>query len=147
MKLLGIEQEPEIISKCCSKDVRTYGIKLFENNTGVWCSGCGLPCTVKFKELKEKSPVDIIRLDQKWFQSKNLTFRDDGPINKGAKTRVYSVFSRFNNSLLGYVKWFPNWRQYCFFPLNSLFDKECLRQVAQFCDESTQVQKDRSKGS
>lgn len=87
--------------------------------------------------------VEIERVDLDLFRSKNLFFRDDGPVNKGAKTRQFSVFSRATSSLLGYVKWWANWRQYCFFPLNSLFNHECLRQVAQFCQEATTAHKSR----
>lgn len=87
--------------------------------------------------------VGIQRIDLDWFRSSNLDFRDDGPVNVGAKTRQFSVFSRRTRSLLGYVKWWANWRQYCFFPLNSLFDKNCLREVAQFCEEATQAHKAR----
>ena len=87
--------------------------------------------------------VEIERVDLDLFMSKNLVFRDNGPVNKGAKTRQFSVFSRANSSLLGYVKWWANWRQYCFFPLNSLFNYECLQQVAQFCKEATTAHKSR----
>ncbi len=87
--------------------------------------------------------IEIKRIDLDWFRSSHLDFRDDGPFKVGAKTRQFSVFSRANRSLLGYVKWWTQWRQYVFFPLNSLFDKNCLREVAQFCEEVTTVHKDR----
>ena len=86
---------------------------------------------------------EIERMDINWLRSAHLDFRDDGPVNKGAKTHVFSVFSRANHSLLGYVKWFGNWRKYCFYPLNSLFDGHCLRQIAQFCDEASAIHKAR----
>jgi hypothetical protein len=87
--------------------------------------------------------IEIKRIDPDWFQTSNLFFKDDGPVSKGAKTRRFSVLSRTTRSLLGYIKWFPNWRKYCFFPLNSLFDDKCLRQVAQFCEEATTIHKSR----
>jgi hypothetical protein len=87
--------------------------------------------------------IEIKRIDLDWFRSSRLDYRDDGPVSKGAKTRQFSVFSRANRSLLGYVKWWTNWRQYCFFPLNSLFNYDCLREIAQFCEEATRVHKDR----
>jgi hypothetical protein len=87
--------------------------------------------------------IEIKRIDPDWFQTSNLFFKDDGPVSKGAKTRRFSVLSRTTRSLLGYIKWYPNWRKYCFFPLNSLFDDKCLRQVAQFCEEATTTHKAR----
>src|SRR5208337_5028304 len=85
--------------------------------------------------------VEIKRIDKDLYQSSNLTFKDEGYINKGAKTRQYSVFNTFNRSLLGYVKWFAHWRKYCFFPLNSLFDDICLDQVSQFMKDRTSEHK------
>ena len=87
--------------------------------------------------------IEIKRIDLDWFRSSNLFFKDDGPVSKGAKTRQFSVYSRTTRSLLGYIKWFSNWRKYCFFPLNSLFDDKCLLQVAQFCIEATAAHKSR----
>jgi hypothetical protein len=81
--------------------------------------------------------IEVKRIDANYWKTGRLLFRDDGPVNKGAKTRRYSVFDGTSRSLLGYIKWFSNWRQYCFFPLNSLFNKDCLRQVALFCEEAT----------
>lgn len=79
----------------------------------------------------------IERLEIDWWKSSHLYFHDDGPVSKGAKTRQFSVLSSSNKSLLGYVKWFSHWRKYCFYPLNSLFDDQCLEEVAQFMWEAT----------
>jgi hypothetical protein len=87
--------------------------------------------------------VTIERIDLDLWKSSNLTFRDDGPVKPGAKTRVFSIFNSSNKSLLGYIKWFPNWRKYCFYPLNSLFDDKCLDQVSTFMKEATAAHKSR----
>ena len=87
--------------------------------------------------------VEIKRVDLDLFKSSHFTFRDDGPVSKAAKTRLFSVFNSSNRSLLGYVKWWGNWRKYCFFPLNSLFDDKCLEQIAVFCREATTAHKSR----
>ena len=85
----------------------------------------------------------IKRIDLDLWKGSWLTFKDDGPVSQGAKTRLFSVFSTSNRSLLGYIKWYVNWRKYCFFPLNSLFDDNCLREIADFCKEATTVHKSR----
>ena len=87
--------------------------------------------------------IEIKRIDLDLFRSSNLTFRDDGPLNPGAKTRQFSVFNTSNRALLGYVKWFAHWRKYCFYPLNSVFDNQCLEQVALFMKETTAAHKSR----
>ena len=87
--------------------------------------------------------IEIKRIDLDLFKSRNLTFRDDGLIHSGAKTRQFSVFNTSNRALLGYVKWFAFWRQYCFYPLNSVFDSQCLEQVALFMKETTAAHKSR----
>lgn len=39
---------------------------------------------------------------------------------------------------IGEVKWFGSWRKYCFFPRPStVFEKDCLRDIAAFCEEQT----------
>ena len=48
------------------------------------------------------------------------------------KTSVYICLSK-KNITLGYVRWNPSWRQYCFFPLgNTLFSKGCLEDINDF---------------
>lgn len=81
--------------------------------------------------------IEPLEDNSNWLQSSNLYFKDDGLIKPGAKTKQFSVYSRPKRELLGYIKWWANWRQYCFFPLNALFNKECLLQIAQFCEDIT----------
>lgn len=76
-------------------------------------------------------------IDDNWFKSDNMLFQDQGPVKAKAKTRVFATYSRHNKVLLGHIKWMPNWRQYTFFPLNSIFDKKCLRELADFCELKT----------
>jgi hypothetical protein len=58
--------------------------------------------------------------------SKYLRFdlvRDSG------KTTVWDVVSN-NGPALGQIKWYPQWRRYCFFPWNNmLFDNSCLKDI------------------
>jgi hypothetical protein len=80
----------------------------------------------------------LTKLDAKWTQGEWLNFKDEGPVSPGSKTNKFSVWDRQGGIVLGYVKWFVQWRQYCFFPLNAVFDKKCLREVADFCEQTTQ---------
>lgn len=77
------------------------------------------------------------RFDDKFVKGDYLNFTDKGIAVKNGTTRTHAVHSRYNQSLLGHVKWFAQWRQYVFFPLNCILNKDCLREAADFCDEVT----------
>ena len=39
---------------------------------------------------------------------------------------------------LGGIKWWGGWRKYCFFPEQAtIFEKDCLRDIADFCEAQT----------
>ncbi len=78
-----------------------------------------------------------------WQTGVNLNFLDEGKVSVGSKTQRFSVHSRHTNVLLGYVKWYVQWRQYVFFPLNAIFDKKCLREIADFCERMTVAERAR----
>jgi hypothetical protein len=43
---------------------------------------------------------------------------------------------------LGKIVWYGAWRKYCFFPLGeTVFDKACLRDIANFCEQQTETRK------
>ena len=45
---------------------------------------------------------------------------------KGKTTR-WEVRNKHNGALLGLVKWYPPWRQYCFYPnADAVFSHGCL---------------------
>ena len=60
----------------------------------------------------------------------------DKPVNR--KTNTWMVAPKFGTSNLGEIKFHPAWRRFCFFPFPArLFDKDCLRSVADFCEAKT----------
>lgn len=57
------------------------------------------------------------------------------------KTSVFDVFSKHDN-VLGEVKWFPQWRQYCFFPEDDcVFSKGCMNDITDFISQLTEDRK------
>jgi hypothetical protein len=47
---------------------------------------------------------------------------------------------------LGLVQWFSRWRQYTFVPHGgTVFEKDCLRTIADFCEEQTTKHRRRDK--
>lgn len=55
----------------------------------------------------------------------------------GHKTDRWIVNS--NGVALGLVRWFNQWRKYCFFPASdTVYEQVCLREIAAFCEQRTQ---------
>ncbi len=56
-------------------------------------------------------------------------------IDSKLKTNMYAIHNIKTGAVLGVIKWFGAWRQYCFFP-NSLtiFSKGCLNDIESFLD-------------
>lgn len=58
---------------------------------------------------------------------------------RGARTDVWHVWNLRNPpSHLGVVKWWTPWRRYCFFAeALTVFEQDCLRDLAQFVEQQT----------
>lgn len=77
------------------------------------------------------------QIDNMWVQGKYIFFHDEGLVSERAVTHVFSVADRMSKTRLGTVKWFMQWRKYCFFASDSVFDHNCLRDIADFCEMKT----------
>lgn len=54
-------------------------------------------------------------------------------IEKKPKTDVYAVNNKTSGDMLGIIKWYPAWRQYCFFPSEeTLYERKCLKDINNF---------------
>lgn len=54
------------------------------------------------------------------------------------KTSIWTVRNSDNGALLGEIRWHGPWRQYTFVPAPfTIFEEECLRDIANFCQDST----------
>lgn len=55
------------------------------------------------------------------------------------KTLVWDVMTAgMYPILLGQVRWYSQWRKYCFYPVgNSIYDDNCLTDIAKFCTDET----------
>lgn len=55
--------------------------------------------------------------------------------SKTGKTTITEVISCYDESLLGIVKWYAHWRQYCFFPnlqFETLWSWDCLEELTKY---------------
>jgi hypothetical protein len=61
------------------------------------------------------------------------------PQNPKKKTATWYVLTISGDVFLGSIKWFGRWRAYAFHPMtDTLFEKTCLRDIADFCERATQ---------
>lgn len=65
---------------------------------------------------------------------------------KSKITKVWTVIANQSNFVLGQIKWHSGWRRYCFFPNpNTLFEQDCLRDIANFIESETTIHKEKRK--
>jgi|SRR5208283_2519091 len=50
--------------------------------------------------------------------------------DKDRKTEVITINNRHHNITIGVIKWYSNWRQYCFFPnIETIWNIDCLNDI------------------
>lgn len=71
-------------------------------------------------------------------EPKHILFTNER-LSKSGKTNEWLVCSKYDQTdVIGQVKWFGRWRCYGFFPFkDTVFEKQCLRDIADFCEEQT----------
>lgn len=61
---------------------------------------------------------------------------------KGAKTDVWDILNNNSNDVLGEIRWYGAWRQYCFYSMGScIFNKGCLSDIQEFIAAAMQERK------
>jgi hypothetical protein len=62
----------------------------------------------------------------------------ESPQSAGRKTPTWSVFGKRSGLLLGRIRFYPQWRCFVFEPgPRTLFNQECLTDIARFCTLET----------
>ena len=76
-------------------------------------------------------------------ETRYLVFRR---VDTGAtKTETHAVESRGHGNVLGFVKWYGPWRQYCFYSEEGcVFNDGCLQDIAAY---SSELMQERRKGA
>jgi hypothetical protein len=73
-----------------------------------------------------------------------ITFKEGD--STGKKTKVFGVFAKTDDSLIGYVKWYGPWRQYAFYPgTNTVYERQCLMDITKFIHHLMQERKLKKK--
>lgn len=67
-----------------------------------------------------------------------------GLVEQLPKTSVWQCINTKGGYPLGYVKWYPLWRQYCYFPTETaaVYSAGCLEDINDFI---TQLEQDRKE--
>ena len=69
----------------------------------------------------------------------------DAGLSKSGKTKLWNV-TTLEGQLLGRIGWFGGWRKYSFFPaVDTVFEQDCLRNIADFCQAATKAHRDNRK--
>jgi len=51
-------------------------------------------------------------------------------VSNAGKTEIWNVRARRTGDLLGQIKWFGRWHQYCFYPeRDTVFNRGCLEEI------------------
>lgn len=63
------------------------------------------------------------------------------------KTTIWNVVARADGLVLGQIGWFGRWRGYAFFPAPEMvFERTCLRDIADFIEEQNRRQRLKQTG-
>ena len=72
-----------------------------------------------------------------------LSFIENG-FSASGKTRIWTVDSIDGGVYLGKVSWWGAWRRYVFHPSdNTVYDPNCLKAIADFCQTKTDEHKEK----
>lgn len=78
-------------------------------------------------EERDRYSLDSGQLERR--VTEYMVFEPDEP---KPNTKVWRVLSRHHRDLLGYVKWYALWRQYCFYPEGIILSAKCIRDIEDF---------------
>jgi len=74
-------------------------------------------------------------------ESKYLEFDKVGDTGK---TEIWNVLSRSSGFILGQIKWYSAWRQYCFWPTSdTIFNPECMDDITKAIRELMEQRKNK----
>jgi hypothetical protein len=72
-----------------------------------------------------------MKIDYEYLHFKRL-MDDSGK----SKTTKWSCCNKKSGGELGIVKWYPGWRQYCYFPtVQAVYSVGCLKDIAEFIEQ------------
>lgn len=75
-----------------------------------------------------------------------IKFVLDELLSANRKTQVWAIVTTDDRFTLGYIKWYPNWRGYAFFPAAAtIFEPNCLRKMIEFIERQNKNHREQLK--
>ena len=73
--------------------------------------------------------IDVVYFDEYIYVTK------ENKINR--KTPIYLVYSNKASVCIAVIKWFAQWRKFCFFPegVGTIWDNKCLKSIVDLLDK------------
>ena len=51
-------------------------------------------------------------------------------VKQPKKTKIIAIINKHHKEIIGEIRWFSRWRQYCFYPyMNTIWNFNCLNDV------------------
>ena len=98
----------------------------------------------KAREDHDRAVRAELRWEGDYVYGTHIKFVNKGKSASG-KTLRWEIIGEDEESL-GWVKWYGPWRTYAFdAEPETVYEKTCLRQIAQFCEELTKEHRERRK--
>jgi hypothetical protein len=86
-------------------------------------------------------PTDYLEGEEGAFVSERLIYLEQ-ETSPSRLTKVWKLISVVGEVELGVISWYSQWRRFVFRPaIATMFDAECLGEIARFCATQTEVRK------
>ena len=74
----------------------------------------------------------------------NSRYMEFDLVGDTGKTEIWNILSKSSEFVLGQIKWYGPWRQYCFFPSpNSVFNPICMDDINKFIRKLMKKRRDK----
>ncbi len=66
----------------------------------------------------------------------NSKYMEFDKVGDTGKTEIWNILSKSSGYILGRVKWYGPWRQYCFYPSpETIFNPACMEDICKLIKE------------
>lgn len=102
-----------------------------------------MPCLQCMAGIRAKSEIPAAKKPGKDIEheGKHLYFIIE-PQDPQKVTKTWRVLNKYDDIMLGQVRWFSQWRKYAFYPApDTIFEEDCMRDISDFCEKETEWHK------
>jgi hypothetical protein len=82
----------------------------------------------------------LVYKEYQWIRIKEQEVKDK------RVTKVFNVYAKDGDVLLGVIRWHGPWRKYCYFPEpKTVYEWVCMTDIGSFCKEETKYYNEKGK--